>query len=168
VPSERNAGADVADLHYGVVTPEILKTYDGLGFAKAIADGTLPQPPICELLNFHLIEAEHGRAVFEGVPEFRHYNPIGTVHGGFAATLLDSALGVAIFSTLAKGDAWTTLELKVNYVRALTKDSGPVRAEGRIVHPGRTVATAEGDIKDRAGKLYAHATTTCLIFPAKN
>ena len=154
--------------HYGVVTAEMLKSYDGLGFAKAIISGTLPQPPISELLGFHLVEAEYGRAAFEGVPEFRHYNPIGTVHGGFAATLLDSALGVAIFSTLAKGDTWTTLELKVNFVRALTKDSGPVRAEGRIVHRGRTVATSEGDIKDRTGKLYAHATTTCMIFPAKD
>jgi uncharacterized protein (TIGR00369 family) len=155
-------------IQYGVVTPDILKSYDGLGFAKAIADGTLPQPPICELLNFHLVEAEYGRAAFEGIPQFRHYNPIGTVHGGFATTLLDSALGVAIFSTLAKGDTWTTLELKVNFVRALTKDSGPVRAEGRILHRGRTVATSEGDLKDRAGKLYAHATATCMIFPAKS
>lgn len=152
---------------YGLVSPEILKSYDGLNFAKAIVAGELPQPPISELIGFHLVEAEYGRAAFEGAPEFRHYNPIGTVHGGFAATLLDSALGVAIFSTLAKGDAWTTLELKVNFVRALTKDSGPVRAEGRIVHRGRTVATSEGDLKDRAGKLYAHATTTCMIFPAK-
>jgi uncharacterized protein (TIGR00369 family) len=119
-------------------------------------------------VGFHLIEAEQGRAVFEGVPEFHHYNPIGTVHGGFAATLLDSALGCAIFSTVAKGEAWTTLELKFNFVRPLTKDTGPVRAEGRVVHRGRTVATSEGDLKDRAGKLYAHATTTCMIFPAKD
>jgi uncharacterized protein (TIGR00369 family) len=152
---------------YGVVTPEILKSYDGLGFLKAIVDGTLPNPPIGELLGFHLVEVENGRAAFESVPEFRHYNPIGTVHAGFAATLLDSALGCAIFFTIAKGEAWTTLELKLNLVRPLTKDTGPVRAEGRIVHRGRTVATAEGDLKDRAGKLYAHATTTCMIFPAK-
>src|SRR5476651_1281195 len=152
---------------YGVVTPDILKTYDGLGFLRAIIDGKLPQPPISELLGFRLAEADSGRAVFEGVPEFRHYNPIGTVHGGFAATLLDSALGCAIFSTIAKGDAWTTLELKLNLVRPLTKDSGPVRAQGHIIHRGRTVATSEGDLKDRAGKLYAHATTTCMIFPAK-
>ena len=152
---------------YGVVAPEILKSYDGLGFLQAIIDGTLPQPPISELLGFHLIEVEDGRAVFEGVPEFHHYNPIGTVHAGFAATLLDSALGCAIFSTIDKGDAWTTLELKLNFVRPLTKDTEPVRAEGRIVHRRRTVATAEGDLKDRAGKLYAHATTTCMIFPAK-
>jgi uncharacterized protein (TIGR00369 family) len=152
---------------YGVVAPEILKSYDGLGFLQAIIDGTLPQPPIAELMGFHLIEVEDGRAVFEGVPEFRHYNPIGTVHAGFAATLLDSALGCAIFSTLTKGDAWTTLELKLNLVRPLTKDSGPVRAQGHIIHRGRTVATAQGDLKDGAGKLYAHATTTCMIFPAK-
>jgi uncharacterized protein (TIGR00369 family) len=152
---------------YGVVTPEILKSYDGIGFLRAIIDGTQPQPPFSELLGFHLVEAGEGRAAFEGVPEFRHYNPIGTVHGGFAATLLDSALGCAIFSTLRKGDTWTTLELKLNFVRPLTKDTGPVRAEGRIIHRGRTVATSEGDLKDRAGKLYAHASTTCMIFQAE-
>jgi uncharacterized protein (TIGR00369 family) len=152
--------------NYGVVTPDILKSYDGIGFLKAIIGGTLPNPPISELLGFHLVEAGDGRAAFEGLPEFRHYNPIGTVHGGFAATLLDSALGCAIFSTLHKGDTWTTLELKLNFVRPMNKDTGPVRAEGRIVHRGRTVATSEGDLKDRAGKLYAHASTTCMIFPA--
>ena len=153
---------------YGVVTPDILKSYDGLGFLKAIIDGTVPNPPISELLGFHLVEAEAGRAAFEDVPEFRHYNPIGTVHGGIAATLLDSALGCAIFSTIAKGEAWTTLELKLNFVRPISKDTGLVRAEGRVVHRGRTVATSEGDLKDRAGKLYAHATTTCMIFPGKD
>jgi len=157
----------VSSKTYGVVTPDTLKSYDGLGFLKAIIDGTVPNPPISELVGFHLAEVENGRAVFESAPDFRHYNPIGTVHAGFTATLLDSALGCAIFSTLAKGDTWTTLELKLNLVRPLTKDTGPVRAEGRILHRGRTVATSEGDLKDRAGKLYAHATTTCMIFPAK-
>jgi len=152
---------------YGVVAPEVLQSHSGLDFLKAIIAGTLPQPPISETLGFHLIEAEEGRAAFEGLPEYRYYNPIGTVHGGYAATLLDSALGCAIFTTLKKGDAWTTLELKLNFVRPLTEDSGPVRAEARILHRGRTVATAEGDLKDRTGKLYAHATTTCMIFPAK-
>lgn len=151
---------------YGVVAPDALKSYDGLSFLKAIIAGTVPNPPISELMGFHLTEAEHGRAAFEGLPEFRHYNPIGTVHGGFAATLLDSALGCAIFSTIAKGETWTTLELKFNLVRPLSKDTGMVRAEGRVIHRGRTVATSEGDLKDRAGKLYAHATTTCMIFPA--
>lgn len=153
---------------YGVVTPDILKSYDGLGFLQAIIDGTLPQPPIGETLGFHLVEAEPGRAVFAGTPEFRHYNPIGTVHGGFAATLLDSALACAIATTMKKGDVWTTLELKLNYVRAMTTETGVVRAEGRVIHRGRSVATSEGDIKDAAGRLYAHATTTCMIFPAKD
>ncbi len=152
---------------YGVVTPEVLTSYDGLGFLKAMIEGNIPNPPISEIFGFHLIEVENGRAVFEGLPEFRHYNPIGTVHGGFAATLLNSALGCAVFSTLAKGDTWTTLELKFNLVRPMTKDTGPVRAEGRIVHRGRTIATSEGDLKDGAGKLYAHATTTTMIFPGK-
>jgi uncharacterized protein (TIGR00369 family) len=151
-----------------VVALEIRNSYDGLGFLQAIVDDTLPQAPMCEVLGFHLIEVEHGRAVFEGLPDFCHYNPIGTVHAGFAATLLDSALGCAIFSTIAKGEAWTTLELKLNLVRPLTKDTGPVRAEGRIIHRGRTMATAQGDLKDGAGKLYAHATTTCMIFPAES
>jgi uncharacterized protein (TIGR00369 family) len=105
--------------------------------------------------------------VFEGLPEFRHYNPISSVHGGFHATLLDSALGCAVFSTLAKGEAWTTLELKINFVRPINQDTGLVRAEGRIIHRGRTVATSEGDVRDKAGKLYAHASTTCMVFPAK-
>lgn len=153
---------------YGVVTPDILKSYDGLGFLQAIIDGTLPQPPIGETLGFHLVEAEPGRAVFAGTPEFRHYNPIGTVHGGFAATLLDSALACAIATTMKKGDVWTTLELKLNYVRAMTTETGVVRAEGRVIHRGRSVATSEGDIKDAAGRLYAHATTTCMIFAAKD
>ena len=153
---------------YGVVTPDILKSYDGLGFLKAIVDGTLPQPPISETLGFHLVAAEPGRAVFAGTPGLRHYNPIGTVHGGFAATLLDSAVACAIATTMKKGDVWTTLELKINYVRALTAETGSVRAEGRIIHRGRSVATSEGDLKDAAGRLYAHATTTCMIFPAKD
>ena len=152
---------------YGVVTPEVLTSHDGLGFLKAMIEGNIPNPPISEVLGFHLIEVEYGRAVFEGLPEFRHYNPIGSVHGGFAATLLDTALGAAIFSTMAAGETWTTLELKLNYVRAMTKDTGLVRAEGRVIHRGRTVATSEGDIKDASGRLYAHATTTCMIFPAK-
>ena len=152
---------------YGVVAPEVVKELGVLAFLKGIVAGTQPSPPMSELLGFHLTEVDEGRAVFEGLPEYRHYNPIGTVHGGFAATLLDSALGCAVFSTLAKGEAWTTLELKFNLVRPLTKDTGPVRAEGRVIHRGRTVATSEGDLKDRAGKLYAHATTTCMIFPAK-
>jgi uncharacterized protein (TIGR00369 family) len=151
---------------FDVVPPEILRSYDGLGFLRAIIAGTLPQAPICETIGFRLVEAENGRAMWEGAPEFRHYNPLGTVHAGFAATLLDSAVYCAIHSTLARGELATTLELKLNLVRALTKDAGRMRAEGRVIHRGRTIATSEGMLRDSAGKLFAHATTTCIIFPA--
>lgn len=155
------------EIAYGVVPAETLLQYDGLTFLRGLIDGTFPAPPITQTLGFTLSEVEHGRAVFTGEPQARHYNPIGTVHGGFAMTLLDSALACAIHSTLAKGEAYTTLEIKVNLVRPLTQETGLVRAEGRVLHRGRTLATSEGDIKDAAGKLYAHATTTCMIFPAR-
>lgn len=152
---------------YGVVPVETLLQHDGLSFLRALKDGRFPAPPITQTLGFTLAEVDPGRVVFSGEPQMRHYNPIGSVHGGFAMTLLDSALACAIHSTLAKGEIYTTLEIKVNLVRPLTTQTGIVRAEGRIVHRGRTVGTAEGDLKDAAGKLYAHATTTCMIFPAK-
>src|SRR5215207_7101007 len=150
----------------GVVPMDQIMARSGLEFLTAMVEGKLPQAPMCATLGFYLAEASDGYARFDGVPEFRHYNPIGTVHGGFAATLLDSALGCAIFSTMAKGEAWTTLELKLNMVRPITADTGLIRAEGRIIHRGRTVATSEGTLKDKVGKLYAHATTTCMVFPA--
>ena len=158
---------DTKALNIGVVSMETLLSYDGLGFLKAMINGTLPAPPIAQTLGFLLTEAEPNRAVFEGEPTFAHYNPIGTVHAGFAATLLDSAVACAVQTTLKKGELYTTLELKINLVRALTKDVGPVAAEGKVLHRGRSVATSEGYLRDRGGKLYAHATTTCMIFPAK-
>jgi uncharacterized protein (TIGR00369 family) len=151
----------------GVVPREEVIACSGLDFLTDMVNGKRPQAPMCATLGFHLAAVAEGYARFDGLPEFRHYNPIGTVHGGFAATLLDSALGCAIFSTMAKGEAWTTLEFKVNLVRPMDKDTGPVSAEGRIVYRGRTVATAEGGLKDRGGKLYAHASTTCMVFAAK-
>lgn len=151
---------------YGVATLEERHSYEGIEFLRAMVAGAVPQAPMCETLGFHLIDVAPGRAVFEGTPEFRHYNPFGVVHGGFAATVLDSALGCAVASTLKKGEAFTTLELKVNLVRALTRDTGPVRAEARILHRGRSVATGDAELKDAAGKLLAHASTTCMIFAA--
>jgi uncharacterized protein (TIGR00369 family) len=151
----------------GVIPLDAIMSRSGLEFLADMVNGKVPQAPMCATLGFHLADVSQGFAAFEGLPEFRHYNPIGTVHGGFTATLLDSAVGCAIFSTMAKGESWTTLELKLNLVRPITKDTGEVRAEGRIIHRGRTVATAEGTLKDREGKLYAHASTTCMIFPAK-
>jgi uncharacterized protein (TIGR00369 family) len=151
----------------GVVSRETLLAQDGLTFLQGIIDGRFPPPPIAVTLGFRLAFAEKGRVQFESEPQPRHYNPIGTVHGGLALTLLDSALACSIHSTLAKGEAYTSLELKVNFVRPLTAQTGPIVAEGRVLHRGRIIGTADGEIKDRAGKIYAHATTTCMIFPAK-
>lgn len=135
----------------------------GREYLEAIRDGRVPPPPIAQLLGFRLTEVEDGRAVFTTEPAEYHYNPIGVVHGGFAATLLDSAMGCAVASRLPQGVVYTTLEIKVNYVRPLTMETGPVRCEGAVIHLGGTVATADGRLTDAAGKLYAHATTTCLV-----
>jgi uncharacterized protein (TIGR00369 family) len=151
----------------GVAPMDVILSYDGLSFLQAMVDGKLPAPPITQTLGFTLTEVEHGRAVFAGTPAFAYYNPINVVHGGWAATLLDSALGCAVMTTLGKGEAYTTLEIKVNLVRAITTDTGRVTSEARILHRGRTIGTAEAYLRDEAGKLYAHATTTCAIFPAK-
>ena len=140
--------------------PQTIHVPDGLAFMRAIPDGRLPMG---DTLNFSLVEAEHGRVVFAGTPTSTHYTPLGRVHGGWAATLLDSAMGGAVLSVLAPGKMLTTVELKVNYVRALTDATGPVRAEGLVINAGRTIATAEGRLLDADGKLYAHGTTTCLI-----
>ena len=151
----------------GVVSPEVLLAQDGLSFLQGIVDGTHPAPPIAETLGFTLTKVAEGHALFQGVPGFRHYNPIGVVHGGFTMTLMDSCMSCAIQTTLAKGEIYTTLEIKVNLVRAITKDTGLIRATGRLIHRGRTTGTAEGDVRDAAGNLLAHGTTTCIIFPAK-
>jgi uncharacterized protein (TIGR00369 family) len=122
-------------------------------------------PPISALLDFRLVRIAPGVAVFAGTPSEFHYNPIGAVHGGFAATLLDSALGCSIHTTLKPGLAYTTIELKVNYVRPLRMTTGIVSCEGQVIHVGSRIATAEARLTDAAGKLYAHGSTTCLIFP---
>ncbi|RYE38554.1 MAG: PaaI family thioesterase [Hyphomicrobiales bacterium] len=136
----------------------------GMEMFEAIFAGDLPSPPIGDTLGFIPIHMELGVAVFQGRPQRRHYNPLGTVHGGWFATLLDSAVGCAVHTTLPAGKGFTTLELKVNMIRPLTDQVPLVRAEGKIVHAGRQIATAEGRIVGPDGRLYAHATTTCLIF----
>jgi uncharacterized protein (TIGR00369 family) len=153
--------------NFGVVPPDVALNQDGLSFLNKMIAGEYPAPPIAETLGFMLIAVEHGKAVFEGQPQFRYYNPLGVVHGGYAMTLLDSCLGCSVHTTLAKGEGYTTLEVKVNLTRAITKDSGLIRATGRLIHRGRTTATAEGDIRDASGNLLAHGTTTCMIFPAR-
>ncbi|HEY1360022.1 MAG TPA: PaaI family thioesterase [Thermoleophilaceae bacterium] len=137
----------------------------GLEALEAIRDGRLPAPPMAKLLGMEPVVLAHGRAVFQATPDESHYNPIGVVHGGLAATLLDSAMGCAVQSTLPAGAGYTTLELKVNFVRPITRDTGPVRCEGRVVHDGRTVATADGRVYAlETGKLLAHGSATCLVF----
>ena len=121
------------------------------------------QPPIGKTMDFALVEVEEGRAVFEGKPDMRVYNPIGSVHGGYAATLLDSACGIAVHSKLAPGQGYTTLELKVSYLRGMTLDTGVVRAEGVVISMGRRVAFAEAKLTDASGKLLATATSTLLV-----
>ena len=136
----------------------------GLEYLAEIRDGSLPRPPVAALIGFHLAEVAEGRAVFVFEPGEHHYNPLGSVHGGVVATLLDSAMGCAVHSTLPRGRFYTTLEIKVNYVRAVTAAAGTLRAEGRVIHAGRQAGTAEARLVDADGKLYAHATTTCLVF----
>lgn len=135
----------------------------GFEFLQKIVSGELPPPPLAALLNFALVELDQGRATFAVEPAEYHYNPIGVVHGGLAATLLDSAMGCAVHSTLPAGAGYTTLEIKVNFIRAMTAETGRVRCEAKVVHVGARTATAEGRVIDEAGKLYAHGTTTCLI-----
>lgn len=144
--------------------PDQVDGRTGLEVFEAIFAGELPRPRIGDTLDFVPIHIEAGLAVFQGRPQLKHYNPLGTVHGGWSATLLDSAMGCAVHSTLPAGKAYTTLELKLNIVRALTDAVPLVRAEGKLVHLGRQVATAEGRLVGPDGKLYGHATTTCLIF----
>jgi uncharacterized protein (TIGR00369 family) len=135
----------------------------GLEVMQKMAAGELPQPPIAATLGFRLIEVELGRAVFECEPAEYHYNPIGTVHAGLASTLLDSAMGCALVTTLPPATRWTTLELKANFTRAMTVETGTVRCTGSIVHPGRRVVTTEARLEDAAGRLLAHATSTILM-----
>lgn len=149
----------------GLLSVEQLRALDGLELFQGIIAGRLPAPPITATMGFWLHEATLGRVVFAALPERRHYNPIGSVHGGFAATLLDSAMSCAVHTHLKKGNGYTTVEFKVNFVRAITETTGTVYCEGKSIHVGGRIGTAEGRITDAAGRLYAHGTTTCLIFP---
>ena len=148
----------------GLASPGDVAGLTGLQFMQGMLAGRLPYPHIAETLDFGLVEIEVGKAVFQGTPQLMHYNPIGSVHGGWYATLLDSALGCAVQTTLPVGRAYTTAELSLNIVRAASLKTGPLRAVGTVIHSGRQLATAEARIVGPDGKLYAHGTTTCLIF----
>jgi len=150
----------------GVARREDVAGLSGIEMVGGIVSGRFPAPPISRTMDFILVEVEPGRAVFQGKPSFDHYNPLGSVHGGWFATLLDSALGCAVHSALPAGKAYTTAELKINIVRPLTEKVPLVRAEGRTIHVGNRMATADGRLFGPDGKLYAHASTTCFIFDA--
>jgi len=149
----------------GVSPIEQLRAQSGLELLQGMIDGRLPRAPICDVLNFQLIEVGPGRALFQGTPKAEYYNPLGSVHGGWSATLLDSCMGCAVHSTLAAGQGYTTVEFKLNLVRPIMPDTGPLRAEGKVINGGRTIATSEGRLFGPDGKLYAHGTETCLLFP---
>ncbi len=143
---------------------EAAKEMGGLEYLRAIARGGLPAPPIAELVGFGFSEVEEGRVVFECTPAEYHYNPIGSVHGGLACTLFDSAMGCAVHTMLPAGVGYTTVELKVNFLRPITGRTGRLLCEGKAIYVGGRIATAEAKLTDEAGKLYGHATTTCMIF----
>lgn len=151
---------------YGTVPVDKRKEMTGREFVGGLVDGSLPLNTIARTLGYDVTEVADGRVVVSAVPNDSHLNPSGTVHGGFAATLLDSCMGLALWSTLEKGLAQTTLEFKISLVRPITPHTGPIRAEGIVMNRGRRVGTAEGRITDANGRLLAHGTTTCLIFEA--
>jgi uncharacterized protein (TIGR00369 family) len=153
-----------ADRTYGTVSAERRKQMSGLEFVQGLADGTLPLNTIARTLGYDIAEVARGRVVVTAEPNENHLNPAGTVHGGYAATLLDSCMGLAIQSTLEQGLASTTLEFKISLVRPITPQTGLIKAEGVVLNRGRRVGAAEGRITDSQGKLLAHGTTTCFVF----
>ncbi|MFC0241927.1 PaaI family thioesterase [Rhodopseudomonas telluris] len=152
------------DRNYGVTPVEVMASMSGLDFIRKMFAGELPAPPIMQPIEPFDETAKPGLIVMHSVPGLRHYNPIGSVHGGYAATLLDSAMGLAVQSMLKPGQGYTTLEFKISFIRGMSADSGVVRTEGRTLNVGRRAATAEARITDSNGRLLAHATTTCLVF----
>ena len=155
------------DLAYGVCTPEQIAGLSGLELLQAMIRGDLPAPPMAKTLGFRLAEVERGRALFEGRPGPFLLNPLGSVHGGWALTLIDSAAGCALHSELAAGFGYTTVETKVNFTRPIRPDGGLVRAEGTVLSRGRQIATSDARIVDEQGKLLAHGTSTLIIFPPR-
>ena len=154
----------VAGKTYGTVSADRQREMSGLEFVRGLVEGTLPLNTIAETLGYYIIEAENGRVVVVAEPKNSHLNPAGTVHGGLAATMLDSCMGLAIHSTLEKGVGSTTLEFKISFVRPITPETGLIKAEGTVINRGRRVGTADGRVTDSKGRVLVHGTTTCLIF----
>ncbi len=155
----------MSELRYGVLPPDGPNDLSGLELMRGILDGRFPQAPVCEAGHFRLHEVNEGFVAFVGMPKADFYNPLGTVHGGWISMLLDSCMSCAVHTRVPRGQAYTTVELKVNFVRPPLESTGEMRAEGRVIHMGARIATAEGRLTDAAGKLYAHGTVTCMVFP---
>ena len=153
-----------ANKTYGTVSADTQKEMTGLEFVKGLTNGTLPLNTLAKTLGYDISEAESGRVVITAEPKDIHLNPAGAVHGGLAATMLDSCMGLAIQSTLEKGVGSTTLEFKISFIRPITPQTGPIKAEGTVISRGRRIGTAEGRVADSRGRLLVHGTTTCLIF----
>jgi uncharacterized protein (TIGR00369 family) len=149
---------------YGVVSADERRALDGLEFVQRLVTGELPLNTMARTLGYSIAEATAGRVVVTADPSGDHLNPAGTVHGGFAATLLDTCIGLAVLTTIGKGFSSTTLEFKISLLRSIKPETGPIRAEGTVITSGRRIGTAEGRLTDSAGHLFAHGTTTCLIF----
>jgi uncharacterized protein (TIGR00369 family) len=158
----------VSPLGLGTIPHTDFAKFSGLELLQRVVDGLYPAPSMAGRLNFALTEVAEGRAVFRGLPDENHLNPLGTVHGGWAASILDSALGCAVHTALNSGEAYATVEFKVNLTRPITPRTGEVVCEGRVVHKGRTLAVSEATLKDGNGKLLAVGTETCSIFAAEN
>ena len=156
--------ASSAGKRFGVIGDDQRRAMSGLEFVQGLVDGTLPLNTMAQTLGYDIVEVAKGRVVAAAEPHAGHRNPAGTVHGGLAATLLDTCMGLAVQSMLDKGFAQTTLEFKISLVRPITPQTGLVKAEGRVISCGRRVGTAEGTLIDQAGRVLAHGTTTCLIF----
>ncbi|HEY0147812.1 MAG TPA: PaaI family thioesterase [Allosphingosinicella sp.] len=155
------------EMRFGVCTPEEMQGLSGLELLRAMVAGRLPAPPMAQTLGFRLVEVEAGRALFEGDPGPHLLNPLGSVHGGWALTLIDSATGCALHTELPAGIGYTTVETKANFNRAIAADAGTVRCEGRVLHRGRQIATAEARITSNEGNLLAHGTSTLIILPRR-
>jgi uncharacterized protein (TIGR00369 family) len=153
------------DAGFGVLSLDDVRTVDGLTLFKGVMEGRYPAPPIARAIGFEIAKVELGHVVFTYTPIADHLNPLGSIHGGIAATMLDGVMGCCIHTRLKAGIGYTTLEIKVNYVRAMTEKTGKVRAEGKVINVGSRIGTSEGRLYDADDRLLAHGTTTCLIFP---
>jgi uncharacterized protein (TIGR00369 family) len=166
--TEKSMSSSIANKTYGTISADKQREMSGLAFVEGLVDGTLPLNTMAETLGYDIVEVSKGRVIATALPHERHCNPAGTVHGGLAAALLDSCMGLAIQSTLERGIGQTTVEFKISLVRPITPETGLITAQGFVLNCGRRIGTAEGRITDHRGRLLAHGTTTCLIFENKS